>query len=254
MKNSYDDDASGDLPDHLFEWAVGNESSAPEGATKVLRELKSSQNKKLQLENKQAKTLNEIADFGIAVTDALEQIGFDADFAVLSEGKIKFSFDDTDHVFDRKRRRLASNVINKLTKSAKGKIVESYMPINMGGGDITVGLLGGVGFSNVSSTGINPDYNPFDAPNVEVVREIDANVDDSVLDRIDELTTMWNGDYQSYDDGVTLTLNEMGARQRGTLLNWIDSTRSRIGMPGSTLEEVLGDIHRRIRRMRSKQE
>ena len=111
-----------------------------------------------------------------------------------------------------------------------------------------VGLMAGVGFG-AGPTGFDPNFNPFEQKNVQCVSELDVSVDDSVLNRLEELTLMWDGDYSIYNEGVDLTLNEMDTTQRSTLAFWIEGHVSRVGVAGSTLEEVLHDVHRRIRRM-----
>lgn len=247
MKNRYDEDASGLMPSHLFGWAVGEEESAPDLAARLVTEASERQLDVISEQQPHVEAVKEAADFGTTAVEALEEVGFTADFEVLDEG-VRVNFDDDDGVFDRRRRRIAEGLVGRLAEAAGGEVTGVRMLEYANGGHITVGLMSGVGFGGTS--GYDMDFNPFEQRNVRLVNELDVNIDDNVVDRLEELTTMWDGDYQLYDEGVELTLNEMHPEQREELALWIEGHTQRVGVPGTTLEEVLHDVYRRIRRRR----
>lgn len=245
MGNIYEDASSNDVPSHLFGWAVGDETSAPEVASRLVKD-----------EVERRKTLNEVAApkrrlideataLGSTLRDALEEEGFTADYELLPEGTIKVTFDDDDCVFNRRRRRLAEGVVSRLAEDAGAIVKGIYMPEHANGGGITVGLIAGVGFGH-ANTGIDPNFDPFAQRNVHFVNELDVNVSDEVFDRLTELSHMWDGSYSMYAEGAEATIDEMNESEQRNLATWIDGQMRRVGVPGSTLEEVLDDVKRRI--------
>lgn len=251
MKNSYDDAASGDVPCHLFEWAVDDETAPCDVASKLVRETTDKKREFLREQKKSVEQLNEMSDFCTNVVEKLEEAGFNADFELLSEGRVKISFEDDTDRYDRRRMRIAENIVGKLAIGASGKITKVNIMEHAIGGDITVGLTAGVGFSNAMNLGLDPQFDPFQQRSYKFVNELDVSLDQGTMDRIDELTAMWNGDYRTYNESVELTLREMSEPQRETLSSWIRTQVKRIGIPGSQLEEVLHDMHRRISSDRS---
>lgn len=241
MKNSYNDSATSDVPSHLFEWAVSEDDSAHDVASRLIIESASATLEKLDEQKQLTEHLNAMSDFGVSVVDELERAGFVADFEVLPESKVKFSFDDDGDVFDRRRMRLAENVIGAAAAKAGGVQTKVNIMEYANGGEVTVGMIPGSGFGKTNT------YDPYAKDNVRRVTEIDANIDAATLDKIEELVTMWDSDADVYNEGVDIVLNRMSSNQRSKLKLWVESQFNRVGVPGTRLEEVLHDMHYRIR-------
>lgn len=244
MKNSYDESASTELPFHLFEWAVDDDGSAPDVAANIINESAPRKAQRLAEQALLVEATKHMADFGDVTVNALEDAGFTADFELLPEGRVKINFDDDDNVFDRKRRRIAEGVIGRLSGAVNGKLEAVKIREHANGGSITVGLMPGIGFGGIS--GLDPHFDPFAERSVRFVNEMDVNVDNDVLGRIDELTDLWDADYQTYAEGAKLVLDEMSDSDRENLQLWIEGHVNRVGVSGTTLEEVLHDLHQRI--------
>lgn len=246
MKNSYDDHASSELPTHLFEWAVGE--AGDDGSTVASHVLnESSDRRRRDLERQRAivEVQNDLADFGEACVDVLNEAGFDADFDIdVKRGTVKVMFEDVDGVYNERRAKVAHGVVKMLSEQVGGQITRIANPAYGAGGNVTVGMLSGIGFGGVP--GLNPDYDVFAERRFETGEDLTANISESVVHRLNELSRMWDGDYSIYNEAVTITLREMGADERGNLSRWIEENRNRVGIPGTTLEEVLYDIHARI--------
>lgn len=246
MKNSYNESASSDLPVHLFEWAVGN--AGDDGstvATKVITESSDRTKNALHKETMIVNAENDLADFGSACVDVLSEAGFEADFDIdIKEGSVQIFFEDVDGVYNKKRAKFAKGLVSRLTEHVGGKITKLTNPDYGSGGNITVGMLSGVGFGGVP--GIDPNFDVYAARQFEVAGDLDANVSNQVINRLNELSRMWDGSYNIYNEAVSITLKEMGESERTNLKMWIEENKNRVGIPGTTLEEVLYDVHRRI--------
>lgn len=249
MRNSYDDAASSDVASHLFEWAVGDEESAPDVASKRTLEAASRHIALLREQDEHVRVAKDVSDLGTTLVAALEDVGFTADFELEEGGRVRVSFDDDDEVFDRRRRRVAEGIVGRITEASGARVVGVKMLEHANGGYVTVGLMQGVGFGG-SSTGFDLSFDPFAQRNIRLVSEMDVNVDDHVIDRLHELTELWDDDHTIYDEAARITLRGMSADQRDALELWIEGHINRVGVPGTTLEEVLHDVHRRIGRSR----
>lgn len=108
---SYDADARGTFPTHMFEWAVGDVVDPHIVASKTLHESRTSHRRSLTENVSAADSLLEATGYDVA--DALVDAGFVAEVTVGDRG-VSVLFEDDDGVVSSRRRDVAKRVMTNI--------------------------------------------------------------------------------------------------------------------------------------------
>lgn len=241
MNYSYDESASDGVSSRLLEWAIdhtGGRARSRRRHTTVGGSLHRRRNARL----------SELLDVTSRIVESLEREELSVDVDVDdSRGVVKIMYEDANGMprDDIGMSRRVCECADVIVEGTHACVIDSTDPIEGIGGNITVGLMSGVGFSD-SDVGLDPDYDVYADRDIHVVKDKTATITREALDKLSRLVTLWEVDRGSYDDVVSHMLESMDHVERDQLDRWIASRRNSVGIPGTTLEEVLVDVRRRI--------
>lgn len=142
MKNSYEKAASSFVPDHMFDWAVNENAQDGCDVARVVIEENVVRNRAVEQRNKkEAEVEKRLTGFAELTTNVLGEAGFNVEYDITESNDVVLTYDDVDGDSTKKRRLLGRKIIERLTESAHGDIIDVKFPLHVAGGRIAVKLI-----------------------------------------------------------------------------------------------------------------